>query len=777
MPSRLHAVSAVLIFSCAVSVGLCQPGAVLSGVVTDSQGAALRQASVTLTARDQSTSRVASSDSDGRYRFEFLAPGEYLVQAGAGGFAASGARQVTITNATPAVADFQLAPEAIRTQVVVTASSTAQTTDELSKSVSVVDSTAIELGDQPTITDALRYQPGLRIEQQGGPGGLVSIKTRGLRNQDTAVLIDGFRMRDAASPQGDATAFLQDLIVTDIDRIEVLQGAGSSLYGTDAIGGVVNIITGSGGGRTRGSFLAEGGSLDMFRGRAELAGGSRRVQYSVGLSHFNVLSGITGDAPDRTSSAQGRLDINLSAATHLFARMFAIDSFSKVNSVPEAVGNLPSIGIIPAVPGTGLQLGNANFVPDIDNPDSTRAARLFSGAVRLSTRLSDDLRFSVSYQGLLTRRRLADGPAGLGSQDIGDLFYDGDIHTATARVDWRLGKHQLIDAGYEFEDERYGNHSLMPSPADNSAVDVSQQSHALFVQDQISLLGDRLQLAASYRAQLFSLEQPVFAPAASAPYAGMRFPAPPAAQTGDGSAAWFFRRTGTKIRAHAGRGYRAPSLYERFGTFFDAFDGYFAFGNPLLHPDRSISLDAGIDQSLWNGRARLSATYFYTRLQEVVAFGFTGYLNTNGGLARGAETSAALALTRSTNLLASYTYTKAQDRTPLVENVIRTLIIPDHQVSVSATQRIGRRFTAVFNLLATSNYLAPLTNFTTFAIYPFQFPGKRLAELGGSYRIPLGDYRAIRFFGKASNVFDQNYYESGYRTPGATGTGGVQFEF
>ena len=109
--------------------------------------------------------------------------------------------------------------------------------------------------------------------------------------------------------------------------------------------------------------------------------------------------------------------------------------------------------------------------------------------------------------------------------------------------------------------------------------------------------------------------------------------------------------------------------------------------------------------------------------------------------------------------------------------MIRSLIIPDHQVSLSATQRIGRRFTAVFNLLATSNYLAPLTNFTTFANLPFQFPGKRLAELGGSYRIPLGDYRALRFFAKAGNVFGQNYYESGYRTPGATGTGGLQFEF
>jgi outer membrane receptor protein involved in Fe transport len=146
-------------------------------------------------------------------------------------------------------------------------------------------------------------------------------------------------------------------------------------------------------------------------------------------------------------------------------------------------------------------------------------------------------------------------------------------------------------------------------------------------------------------------------------------------------------------------------------------------------------------------------------------------------LARGVELAASLAPTKATNLRAAYTYTSARDETPLVENVIRTLIIPDHQFSVSATERLGRRLTLAFNLLATSNYLAPLTDASTFATRPFRFSGKRLAELGGSYRIPLGEFRALRLFGKASNVFSQDYLESGYRTPGTTGTGGLQFEF
>jgi outer membrane receptor protein involved in Fe transport len=317
-------------------------------------------------------------------------------------------------------------------------------------------------------------------------------------------------------------------------------------------------------------------------------------------------------------------------------------------------------------------------------------------------------------------------------------------------------------------------------------VDINQSSHALFAQDQISLLGDRLQLAGSYRAQFFSIGQPALTPAAQSPYTGLSVASPPTAQTGDGSAAYFFRRTGTKVRAHAGRGYRAPSLYERFGTYYSSVFGYGAVGDPRLQPEHSISVDGGIDQTAWNGRARISATYFYTQLQTIIAYAsltadpfgrFTGYLNTRGGLARGVELSTALAPTSTTKLLLAYTYTNARERVPLVENVLQTLITPPQQVAVSATQRVGPRFTAIFNLQVTGDYLAPLFDNSTFANRPYRFGGTRLAELGGEYRVPLGENRALRLFAKASNVFNQSYFESGYRTPGATGRGGLQFEF
>src|SRR6185295_3313462 len=140
----------------------------------------------------------------------------------------------------PTTHDVTLELSGLRSAVVITASDTPQTVDEVSKALTVV---ADQERDEIAIPEALRIVPGLRIQQLGGPGSLTSIKTRGLPSEDTAVLIDGIRFRDAAAPQGDASGFLEDLIVTNISRVEVLRGSGSSLYGSNAVGGVVNIVT------------------------------------------------------------------------------------------------------------------------------------------------------------------------------------------------------------------------------------------------------------------------------------------------------------------------------------------------------------------------------------------------------------------------------------------------------------------------------------------------------------------------------------------------------
>jgi vitamin B12 transporter len=786
---------------------LSAAGVSLAGVVKDPQGRAVAGASIGLYSRSASTSINTTSDSDGSYHFDGLAPGDYILRVEAAGFATFFEEDLPLTSDSSKSTDIPLQLAGIHEQVVVTASSTPQVPEEVSKSMTVIDRTEIDDRDRATLADAVNLAPSLRVQQLGGPGAFTTIQIRGLRSQDTAVLVDGLRLRDSSSTQGDASGLIEDLFVTDTNRVEILRGSGSSLYGTNAIGGVVNVITDEGGGRTRGSVLTEGGSLGVFRGRAQVSGSFNggQIPYSLGATQNYIGEGVDGDDPYRATSVQGRIMFHLSPATRLVVRGFGGDSFGKVNSEPDIIGEPSGMGIINAIPlapallhlynqGTPisqLNTGNATFIPAPDDPDSTRAGRFISGALILTGQVSPRLDYSISYQFLANSRRFGNGPAGVGFQPDGSTrtLYDGRIQTVNAHVDYRLGRHNLISAGYEFESESYANdNAILSDPTASSAVNVTELSHTVFVQDQASLLGDRLQISGAVRAQYFTLNRPNFGPASSAPFQTTSFGAPPVAYTADGSIAYSFRR-GTKLRAHVGRGYREPSLFERFGAGFDPTFGYSVYGDPLLKPEHSIGFDAGVDQRFLSNRIKLSATYFYTWLQNVIVFDtsglidpstdpfgrFIGYVNQKGGIARGVELSAAAAPTRSLNISAAYTLANALERSPIVGDVIRSFGIPRNQFSLMATQRVAARVVLTFDLLESSNYLTPVFGSVSTAVY--RFDGIHKAGIGGSYRLPLSEYKAIRFFVRADNLFNQNYFESGFPTPGRTGMGGVQFEF
>lgn len=789
-----------------------QAGAQINVRVSDQQGAIIPRAEVTLYTRDNRVRIATLTDSNGGCSFKRLAPGEYLLKAEAAGFAPAAAQSLRVARGAATTVEIALPIAGVNEEVVITAQGTAQPVDEVSKAITVVDQKEIDERDESTIAEALRTVPGLRVQQLGGPGSFTSIKTRGLRSEDTAVLIDGLRFRDAAAIQGDASGFLEDLIVTDVRQVEVLRGSGSSLYGTNAIGGVINLVTDEGGGPFHGSLLAEGGGLGVFRGRAQVAGGTRGnwIVYSAGVSHLNVTRGIDDQDEARNTSGQGRILFNLTPTTTLSGRVYAVDSRLQLNNSPQGIrtlGTQPATGIVDAiplaltelrrfeagVPISQLNIGAATFIPAANDPDNLRQANFFSGAITFTQRPTEAFGYTLSYQGLDTTRSTISGPLGVGFQPFGGSErsdFDARIHTFNARFDLRAGRAGLISGGYEFESENFKNPSFPVDPAANSNVDVTQRSHALFIQDQLRFLDNRLQISAAFRTQFFRLQQPVFTPAASSPYAGLTFLSPPNAFTGDGSIAYTFRKFGTKLRAHVGNGYRAPSLFERFGTFFDSFFGFSPIGDPRLKPDRSIAFDAGIDQTLYKNRLRASATYFYTRLQQVITFDFSGainpandpfgrfggYRNSNGGIARGMELSLTAAPTRTLNASASYTYTKSLQRTPQASGVLQSFVIPDHQFALVVTQRFGRRFLVNFDLVASSDYLAPIFD-ASFASQAYRFRGLLKADLGASYTFPLGESRSLRFFGYVDNIFDRDNFESGFRTPGRTGRAGASLSF
>ncbi|MEI9972217.1 MAG: hypothetical protein WDO73_09265 [Ignavibacteriota bacterium] len=154
---------------------------------------------------------------------------------------------------------------------------------------------------------------------------------------------------------------------------------------------------------------------------------------------------------------------------------------------------------------------------------------------------------------------------------------------------------------------------------------------------------------------------------------------------------------------------------------------------------------------------------------------FLGYLNSRGGISRGVELSAAAAPTRTLNVSASYTYIDAIERVPIVSNVLRTFVVPKNQFSFMATERATSRLLLTLDTRDSSNYLAPVYGDTVTQVY--RFTGMRKVNLGASYRLPLSEFRAVRFFGRTENIFNDTYFESGFPTPGRTAMGGLQFEF
>src|SRR5579872_797498 len=399
----------LLLYAAALAVAIAGETPSVSGSVKDPQGRPVAGAAVSLFSRSSTMVAATTSNTQGAYRFEEVAPGDYLLRAESPGFTVFFEERLHVD--APLTRDISLALAGVREQVVVTASGTSQSADEVSKSVTVIDGAEMEQRDVFPLTDAVELAPAVRVQTLGGPGQEASIHIRGMRDIDTAVVVDGMRLRDAAILHGDATGLIEDLLAVNPSRVEVLNGAGSSLYGTSAIGGVVNILTDEGGGRTRGSVLTEGGSLGTMRGRAQVAGGglNDRLQYSAGLAYTDVTQGVDGDDPFRDASAQVGVSYRLSAATLLRARLFGGDSFAKNNSSPLQAATVPASGIIDAVPFV-------TFLPGADDPDSRRAGRFLNGALGLQGQPLAKLNYSLSFQTLSSSRRYNDGPAGTGFQ-------------------------------------------------------------------------------------------------------------------------------------------------------------------------------------------------------------------------------------------------------------------------------------------------------------------------------------------------------------------------
>jgi iron complex outermembrane receptor protein len=755
----------------------------IRGVVVDEQNAKVAGAEIRISSLDGIQFQTAT-DQEGSFEFSNLRPGSYLVEVTANGFSPASSDQIDLKKGESKSLQFQLKVAAINAGVVVTATGTPQRIDEVAKAISTVDSQQFEAKHVLNLAEGLRGIPALRVQQQGSPGALTSLRVRGLRNFDTALLLDGLRVRDAGDINGSALSLFADLVPVSTEKVEILRGSGSSIYGTNAIGGVINMVPDSGAGPVQFEAGAEGGGLKTFRERVKVSGGGRSFGFSVGANRLDVRKGIDGNDQYGNTATAGRFVFNPSNSIVVSATSYITIGNARVNDNPF---------LLPAAFTSSEEFPEAvpfvTFHPDFNNPDQGRRNRLVVIAGRMTQQLNDVFSYSVAYQRVSSNRRNYNGPEVDPRFDSSTFNPFGEFEflninrgitdTIDGRLNMQLGRTNLVTAGFEFEAESLFQEAIPSFSAFNRTTD-KQRTFAFFGQDQLSLIDGRLQLSIGVRTQSYRIraaDRPGFLDAID----------PRHSVTGDGSVAYFIRRSNTKLRAHVGNGFRAPSLFERFGAGSFQGIGLTRFGDPTLKPEQSISVDGGIDQRLVHDRVVFGATYFYTRLQRVIGFTsflvdplglgrFSGYENQPGGLSRGVETYFETNPARGSNIRASYTFTNS-DRQVAGRGLLPEYVIPKHLFGVNFTQRY-KSFTVNLDLNHTGSYLSLVfENNLPFRRADLRFPGYTKADLFASFEKRLSERVTAVFFGGAENLFDQEYFENGFRAPGIVGRGGVNFKF
>ena len=320
------------------------------------------------------------------------------------------------------------------------------------------------------------------------------------------MLLDGLRVRDSADINGSSFPFISDFTPTDLDRVEILRGSGSSIYGTNAIGGVINLVPKPGAGRARFDAGFEAGGLGLFRERLQGSGGiGERAGFSFGLSRTDVRKGVDGNDQYGNTSGTGRFQIALTPSIDVAANFYGASSNARTNDSPQ-----PLPGAFASTQPFPRAIEGDTFHADFENPDQGRRNSIWVAAIRFSHRVNQNVSYTIAYQRVSPRRRNYNGPAFdprfVSLVPFGEFEFtsinNGGTDTLDARANVSLGDANLVTAGFEFENESLFQRFTSAFGAPPGTTD-RQRTFALFAQDQIVLLDGRLQISLGARAQSF----------------------------------------------------------------------------------------------------------------------------------------------------------------------------------------------------------------------------------------------------------------------------------
>jgi vitamin B12 transporter len=605
--------------------------------------------------------------------------------------------------------------------------------------ITVISGEELRKTSPATVIDVLRQVPGVAISSNGGPAQLSTVFIRGGASRHTLVLVDGVRVNDPSSTENEFD--FSTLVPGDIERIEVLRGPQSALYGSDAMGGVINIVTRRGRGDPRASLSIEGGSYATRAFTAAVSGGTPTLSYALSLT--------------------GAQSAGYSAIGHRIGRFRTLAPLGLENDGFARLGGAARFSWRPA-PGSEFEFAltrsrnRSQFDQSFGYFDVPAKAEsdLTTGHVRASFDSFEGLlKTQVTLFANQTERVSKSVVAFGGPLSRTDFGFTGTRTGAEVQTTLNLSGYGSLIVGGAIERERYVGRSLpvidpfgFGQAARNSA---SRDTRSAFTVYQVTL-GERLDVSVSGRLDDVEKVDTFY--------------------TGRVTAAYRIAETGTKLRASFGTGAKAPALDQLFNP---------SYGTPTLRPETSIGGDIGIDQQLLDGRIQLSVTGFANRYRNLFVFSsfdpvtfqaigcppaqiFDGcYFNQGRARTQGVETEGRIQLWPGFATLAvTYTYTDARDsqtgfklaRRPMNQGRAQLTLTPlDGLVIEPSVTLVGGRFSGVNQRLR----LEPYAKF----------------DIRAAYKLNPN----LEFYARAENLTNARYQEVyNYGTAGRSVYGGVR---
>lgn len=632
--------------------------------------------------------------------------------------------------------------------VIVSATKTEIPAKQVTSAVEVITGEELERRKIRTVIDGLRLAQGVFATSSGGPGTEATVKMRGAFARHTLVLIDGVIVN---SPTDGAYNFA-NLTAENIDRIEILRGAQSMLYGSDAIGGVINIYTKKGVGKPAVGTFMEYGSFATFREGGHLSGAKGPFDFSASISRWDTSSfsavNYRRGAFERDGfhnwQASGKLGASLPNDGRVefnfrwYDSRTSFDGFAD-SGAPADVFGARSTNRNLILNGTWVQPLTSWWTSKLTLSQANERLLAESGTVGFN---------------LNTRQLITANPASC-FPDFDTCFtpFSSDLEILNRRLEWqndfRIGEVLLLTAGYQLRREEGDSVGFFGGANPERVL----SSNAGFAQAQVNLW-DRLFLTAGGRHDSYNTFED--------------------ATTYRVTGGYSIKETGTKFRGSYATGFKAPTMNDLF------FQG---FGNPNLKPEKSLSMDLGIEQSLFEERLHLSAGYFWNRFQNLIQFASGGTLcpaasfgfcpiNVADAKTQGWEFAFKLNVFKGFDLRGQYTYTltRAFDSSTLQLGGDKRLPRwPVDQATVGVTYQPidALRLNVDYRFVGARNNNLGNTASQVLGVF-------NLVNLSASYDITKNWQAYVR----VDNLFDEKYEEIlFFGTPTRSVFGGVRINY